>query len=987
MSEQKLISPLLDGFAMGNPMSDHDGVRCCPAIKENTEKKYIVKIISVPASQVQMDALLLAGAYKDPADAMDYYKEVAEDVGKEAELLQKLSRQEGFLPYEGWQIEPITKRRLGYEVYLISSYKRSLEKHLRRNPITHLEAINLGLDLCAALAACRQAGAMYVDLKPSNIFMSEKKQYRIGDLGFLSLDALSYSTLPDKYRSAYTPPEFEDPMASLNTTADTYALGMILYQLYNDSQLPSREDIQAGTIPSPINADYEIAEIILKAIHPDPAERWQTPEAMRQALVGYMQRNAVNDVPITPHRPLEIPPDDTMPLPILKPIPVEPEVPQQLPTAEAPTPDPAPEAEADVEDTAVEPPVPEVPEEPVPEVEVPAEEDESAPSEEDALELQPHEMSEELSRIVAKADDLIAHETPEGVVIPEIPDLPDPFDFIAEDFGEIDDSDVPLDPVMEEPEETQAPEKKKKKKSRKFVSPEGKRKVKRFFSTLLLLLFLAGLGFCGYLYYQNFYLQAIDGITIDGTEQSLTVTVHSATDEALLSVICSDSYGNVRTKSVSGGKAEFTGLLPDTMYTIQVEISGFHKLTGKTSDVFTTDANINIVSFTAVTGPEDGSAVLNFTVDGEEPEEWVVVATAEGEENHRRTFTGHSVTVTGLTVGKVYTFTLMTGDDLTLSGTTSIPFLASRLILAQNLIVTSENGTDMTVYWNAPGDVVIDSWDVRCYNEYGYEVQFTVDETKALIPGVDLTTGYTIEVTASGMTQPARTNITEDPINITQFTVANDEKASLEDLELSWEFTGEEPEGGWLLMYTIDSNTVPSVVKCDTPSAVISPVIPGAKYRFTVQSADGTSVFNCVHTYESPEAEAFSEYRLSTDMLITQLLKTPEDDNWRYETISDSDFTDTFAVGDRISIVLRSESSFYLPGAEARILYVFRDTHGNVLSDLVYEDTVIWKSIWTGGDAKAGELDVPIAPDGAGSYVLDLYIDGMAMAQFNITVQ
>ena len=85
MSEQKLISPLLDGFAMGNPMSDHDGVRCCPAIKENTEKKYIVKIVSVPASQVQMDALLLAGAYKDPADAMDYYKELAEDVTKEAE--------------------------------------------------------------------------------------------------------------------------------------------------------------------------------------------------------------------------------------------------------------------------------------------------------------------------------------------------------------------------------------------------------------------------------------------------------------------------------------------------------------------------------------------------------------------------------------------------------------------------------------------------------------------------------------------------------------------------------------------------------------------------------------------------------------------------------------------------------------------------------------------------------------------------------------
>ena len=116
MSEQKCISPLLDGFTVGSPISDHDGVRSCPAIKDNTEKKYIVKIISVPASQVQMDALLLAGAYKDPADAMDYYKEVSEDIVKEAELLKKLSKLEGFLPYDGWQIEPITRRRLGYEV-------------------------------------------------------------------------------------------------------------------------------------------------------------------------------------------------------------------------------------------------------------------------------------------------------------------------------------------------------------------------------------------------------------------------------------------------------------------------------------------------------------------------------------------------------------------------------------------------------------------------------------------------------------------------------------------------------------------------------------------------------------------------------------------------------------------------------------------------------------------------------------------------------
>ena len=103
--------------------------------------------MSVPASQAQLDALLLAGAYKDPADAMEYFRQMGEDMMKEAALLKELSSLEGFLSYDAWQMVPITKKRLGYQVYLVGSYKRSLEKHLRRSPVTHLEAVNLGLDL------------------------------------------------------------------------------------------------------------------------------------------------------------------------------------------------------------------------------------------------------------------------------------------------------------------------------------------------------------------------------------------------------------------------------------------------------------------------------------------------------------------------------------------------------------------------------------------------------------------------------------------------------------------------------------------------------------------------------------------------------------------------------------------------------------------------------------------------------------------------
>ena len=262
MSEVKLISPLLDNFDIGDPISSHDGVCCCPAMRKGTDEKYILKVISIPASRTQLDALLLTGAYSDEQSALQYFKVLADDLNGEIQALQRLSRLEGFLPFEDSQVVPMDSD-VGYQVYLLSSYKRTLEKQFSRDPMTHLSAVNLGLDLCAALTVCRRSGFLYVDLKPSNIYVTEDREYRIGDLGFVRMDGLQYASLPNKYRSAYTAPELSDPFATINLTIDTYAVGLILYQAYNNGKLP--EPTNDGSIVPPEYADYEMAEIILKA--------------------------------------------------------------------------------------------------------------------------------------------------------------------------------------------------------------------------------------------------------------------------------------------------------------------------------------------------------------------------------------------------------------------------------------------------------------------------------------------------------------------------------------------------------------------------------------------------------------------------------------------------------------------------------------------------------------------------------------------------
>lgn len=957
MSESNPILPLLEGFKLGNPMSNHHGVLCCPAIKENSDKKYIVKIISIPASQVQLDALLLAGAYKDSADAMEYFKTLADDIADEAESLTRLSRMEGFLPYEGWQIEPITRHRLGYQVYLVSTYKRSLEKHLRRSRVTHLEAVNLGLDICAALSAARRCGLMYVDLKPSNIFISADKEFRIGDLGFVRTASLKYTSLPGKYRSVYAAPELHDPMNTIGETADTYALGMILYQIYNDGQLPFRTVQPEGGLPSPAHADYEIAEIIMKAIDPDPEKRWADPVAMGKALTEYMQRNSINDTPITPDLPVPEEPAQPEPVREVPEIPTEPVTEEPEETAEVPA-----EPEETEAETAVEPVIPEVPEEsPVEEEILPEPEEEEAEN-----------LSEDVTKIVTQADDLIAYRSPIEIQISETVAI-DPFDFIEEDDIAVEEV---LPPVVESFDTAFAPKPKKKKKK------SLKRTLITVLKTLLTMIILSALAVGGFWFYQNYYLQTIHTLQVEGSQKELTVTVDTTADDSLLSVICTDNYGNTQVKGLTDGKAVFTDLLPDSLYKIHVEIDGFHKLDGKTSDIFTTDDITTIVNISAITGPESGSVLLTFTATGGEPEEWTVTYGTEGEEERQQSFTGHSVTLTGLTVGKVYTFKLSSTGEMSTSGEDTIHFTASPLILAQNLSVTSNTGSDVTIHWVIPEDAVVESWDVRCYNDKGHEQQLTVPNAMVYFDGLDSTQSYTVEVTAAGMTQPARTTISANPILITNFAV---DASDPQQLALSWETGGAVPEGGWLLTYSVDGGK-PTAIKCTDNGAVIYPRIPEAGYTFDIQSTDGTSVFGGHQKYTTPNATLFNDNGLRADNVSAKLLVTPTDADWNEATLKPDVYTSTFASGEKVSMVLFGNCNFYTPVVDTNILLVIRDSNGNVLPDMVSQIETNWKDFWVPGNYHYAELDIPNVPTQPGSYSMAVYFNGYAVMITNFTI-
>ena len=1016
MSEPKLISPMLDDFSMGEPISNHHGVRCCPAMRNHSDSKYIVKIISIPASQVQLQALLLTGAYQNEAEARDYFLELAQGVLAETDVLAKLSKLEGFLPFEDRQIVPM-EDAVGYDVYLLSSYRRNLARYLRKTNITHLTAVNLGLDMCAALAVCRKAGFLYAGLKPENIFLCNDREFRIGDLGFLKLDALKFTSIPEHCISSYTAPEIVDAFSDVNPTIDVYSAGMILYQIYNGGELPFAGRASMDPLPAPAYADYELAEIILKACAPDPNDRWQDPLEMGQALVSYMQRNGVNDTPILtnpqPHE--ELIQEQVQEPETAEEIPNEAELPQEdLLSAEQICLEEfdidLSEAEADDTenpDNAVDT----QPETEVPEEEISDEEflnlsflddlvsDDTAPDADMAAGFSYEDVSEDASSILSMADDLINHnepdedtqETPASKTAVAVTD--DATRVITEpalrseaaeetpaEEKEADDEEEWPEPAEDgdnaEPDDSRddlksARRKSAIRKSEQRISARKKSDKKlsrKWIALTIAVVALLALIVGGYLFYRDYYLRSVSGLSLEGSEDHLVVKVSANVDESLLTVLCVDTYGTTKTSDVTDGKATFTGLDPNTLYKVKIQVEGLHKLTGKIEDSYTTPVQTDILSFTAVTGTEPGTAILSFTVDGMDSTAWSVTYWAEGEEEKKEIFGGHMVNISGLTSGKTYTFRLDAGSNMYITGSDTLQYLAVDPVVAENLTITGCTADSLTVSWQTPEGAAVDSWSVRCYSETGYAVSVVTEETEFTFSGLNGNEAHTVEVIANGMSTGNRCYMTANAVTVSNIKVV---KKDASNLAVTWEYTGNKPSCQWILTYNVDGAAHSEMVRTNTSSATISPLVPGATYTISILLDDGTTVFTEPFSYTAPEAARFSGYLTGADYITASMCKTPEKAGWDRNDLTMDSYTNTFKVGTKGSFLLHTSRNYNTSSNVITTMYVIHAEDGTLVSSNITQQT--WTNMWY---KRYCELDIPALPDKAGNYTISIYFNG-----------
>lgn len=255
-----------------------------------------VKLISMKNSEILQG---IKGNETLSPDKLEELKlERAKRSVREAALMDKLKGRANIVTIYDYGIYPGEKTT---DVIIRMELLDNLNQYLSKTKVEESLVIKLGIDICKALEGCEEEKIIHRDIKPANIFVGRGGDFKLGDFGLsrqVSKSA-SLSLRKSKGTPLYMPPEAFGWGQQVDLTSDIYSLGIVMYQLLDEGNIPFCGDIGDfeevdkaigkrvdgnEQISAPKNCGKELWSILQKACAHEKKARYQNATEMRRDL-------------------------------------------------------------------------------------------------------------------------------------------------------------------------------------------------------------------------------------------------------------------------------------------------------------------------------------------------------------------------------------------------------------------------------------------------------------------------------------------------------------------------------------------------------------------------------------------------------------------------------------------------------------------------------------------------------------------------------
>ena len=191
-------------------------------------------------------------------------------------------------------------------IYLAMEYLegRPFNDIIRERTLSFPEIAELAVQLAECLDYAHKKGIVHRDIKPSNIMLTPEGKVKLTDFGIARIEDPS---MKDQTRAGeilgtpvYMSPE-QVMGQPLDGRSDLYSLGVILYELAAGRRPYSGENLaaifRAITLDEPQDASTinpsippALASLIMKGLHKDASQRFQTGEEMATAYRDFLRK-------------------------------------------------------------------------------------------------------------------------------------------------------------------------------------------------------------------------------------------------------------------------------------------------------------------------------------------------------------------------------------------------------------------------------------------------------------------------------------------------------------------------------------------------------------------------------------------------------------------------------------------------------------------------------------------------------------------------